>query len=135
MITEVPYTQVLEIRHKVMYPEMDTDFVKLEDDNKGLHIGYHKNDVPVSVASLFLDREKHELQFRKLATLADFQNRGYASALIKWIVDYAKDMQFERVWCNARSEKIGFYKQFGFSETGETFEKNGFQYSIVELKK
>ncbi|SHF78000.1 GNAT family N-acetyltransferase [Dysgonomonas macrotermitis] len=132
MINEVPYDQVLEIRHKVMYPDKPKDSVILPDDKKGLHIGYYKDDKPVSIVSLFLNLETKELQFRKLATLVEFQNRGYGSQLVRWILDYTKDLQFPRVWCNARVEKIDFYKKFGFTETDQVFEKNGFKYVVLE---
>ena len=73
MINEVPYDQVLEIRHKVMYADKPKEVVILADDDKGIHIGYHKNDNPVSVVSIFLNNG--ELQFRKLATLEEFQGK------------------------------------------------------------
>lgn len=132
MINEVPYDQVLEIRHKVMYPDKLKEVVILSDDDKGIHIGYHKNDNPVSVVSIFLNNG--ELQFRKLATLEEFQGKGYASQLVKWILDYARDMQFPRVWCNARVGKIDFYKKFGFEPTGQTFEKDGYEFVIIEKR-
>ena len=132
MIKEVPYEQVLEIRHKVMYPVKEKEIVILADDDQGIHIGYHKNDIPVSVVSIFL--KNGELQFRKLATLEEFQCKGYASQLIRWIIDYAKDMQFGRVWCNARAGKIDFYQKFGFEPTEQTFEKDGYEFVIIEKR-
>lgn len=132
MINEVPYSDVLEIRHKVMYPEQEIDYVVLPDDDKGLHIGYYKEGLLVSVLSLFL--KNRELQFRKFATLAEFQGQGYGSELLKWVLDYANDMKFERVWCNSRIEKTDFYKKFEFVETDQVFEKDGRQFVILERK-
>lgn len=132
MIKEVPYDQIIEIRHKVMYPDQNKDIVLLADDELGIHLGYHKLDEPVSIVSLFL--EDGELQFRKLATLPEFQQNGYASMLIKWILDYAKDMQFSRVWCNSRVDKLDFYRKFGFEGTGETFKKDGFKFEVIEKR-
>lgn len=130
MINEVLYDEVLEIRHKVMYPDYEKTIVMLPDDEKGIHIGYYKNDRAVSVVSIFLN--DRELQFRKLATLEEFQGRGYASQLIRWILDYARDMEFPRVWCNTRRGKIDFYKKFGFEPTGKIFEKDGYEFEIIE---
>lgn len=132
MINEVPYSDVLEIRHKVMYPEKDMNYVILPDDDKGLHIGYYKEGVLVSVLSLFLNNR--ELQFRKFATLPEFQGRGYGSELMKWVLDYAIDMKFDRLWCNSRIEKTGFYRKFDFVETDETFEKDGRQFVVLERR-
>lgn len=132
MINEVAYADVLEIRHKVMYPDKDKDYVILPDDDKGLHIGYYKEGVLVSVLSLFLNNR--ELQFRKFATLPEYQGHGYGTELVKWVLDYAKDMQFDRVWCNSRIEKTDFYKKFDFVETDEVFEKDGRKFIILERK-
>lgn len=132
MINEVAYADVLEIRHKVMYPDKDKDYVILPDDDKGLHIGYYKEGVLVSVLSLFLNNR--ELQFRKFATLPEYQGQGYGTELVKWVLDYAKDMQFDRVWCNSRIKKTDFYKKFDFVETDEVFEKDGRKFIILERK-
>lgn len=132
MINEVPYSDVLKIRHQVMYPDKDRDYVVLPEDDKGLHIGYYKEGELVSVLSLFL--KDRELQFRKFATLPEHQGRGYGSELLKWVLDYARDMQFDRVWCNSRIEKTNFYKKFEFTETDQVFEKDGLKFVILERK-
>lgn len=132
MIKEVPYDQILEIRHQVMYPEKDRESVALSDDNKALHIGYYVDEKPVSVFSIFLNNG--ELQFRKFATLQEYQNKGYGTKLMEWLLDYMKDLQFSRIWCNSRIEKTNYYKKFGFTETNETFDKDGYTFIIVEKK-
>jgi len=132
MINEVPYEQVLEIRRKAMYPDKDIEFVILPDDDRGLHMGYYIEGVPVSVFSLFL--KDGELQFRKFATLPEFQGKGYGSKLMDWLLDYTIDMKFTRVWCNARIGKTDFYKKFELKETDERFKKDGYEYVVVERR-
>lgn len=129
IISEAKYEDVLNMRKQVMYPDKDIDFVKLPDDDRGLHIGVFENEEPVSVMSLFLDGRN--VQFRKLATRSDMQNKGYASALMQWLIDYANDMKFDQLWCNARADAAAFYKKFGYKETEERFEKNGYQYIVM----
>ncbi len=130
IISEAPYNEVLAIRQQVMYPDKDTEYVKLSDDNMGLHIGVYENDVLVSVMSVFL--HGREVQFRKLATLQQEQGKGYASALMQWLIDYANDMKFDRLWCNARANATDFYKKFGYVETDERFSRDEYDYVIVE---
>ncbi|MEN9918801.1 MAG: hypothetical protein RL662_1237 [Bacteroidota bacterium] len=130
MINEVAYSDVLNIRHRVMYPEQEEKIVMLDNDNKGLHIGYYVNNKAVSVFSLFLENEG--IQFRKFATLIEYQNKGYGTKLMEWLLDYAKDMKFKRVWCNARIEKTSFYEKFGFQKTEYIFEKNGYRFMVIE---
>lgn len=131
-IEEINYQEVLKLRQEVMYPDKDLDFVKLEEDDKGLHIGIYDDAHLASVVSLFIaDRD---IQFRKLATQISFQNKGYASKLIKYILDYANEMKFNRVWANSRANIYPFYEKFGFHKTDETFTKNGHDYIIIEYK-
>lgn len=130
IISEAPYQDVLNMRKQVMYPNQDIDFVKLTDDEKGLHIGVFENEELVSVMSIFL--EGRAVQFRKLATRVDMQGKGYATALMQWLIDYANDLKFERLWCNARMEATDFYKKFGYEETTTCFEKNGYNYVVME---
>ncbi|MDR2955110.1 MAG: GNAT family N-acetyltransferase [Prevotella sp.] len=131
IINEVPYQDVLRLRQEVMYPDKDIDFVKLDDDNMGLHIGVYENQQLVSVMSIFLHNGK-EIQFRKLATLKEMQGRGYASALMQWLIAYANDMKFERLWCNARVGATDFYKKFDYKETDNRFSNNGYEYIVME---
>ena len=132
IITEVPYYDVLTMRQQVMYPDKDTEFVKLSDDDRGLHIGVYEKEELVSVMSIFL--HGRDVQFRKLATRNDMQGKGFASALMQWLIDYANDMKLNRLWCNARTNATGFYKKFGYEETDERFSKNGYEYVVMERK-
>ncbi len=132
IISEAIYEDVLKLRQEVMYPDKDIDFVKLPDDDKGLHIGVFENEKLVSVMSIFLNGR--DVQFRKLATKTDMQRKGYASALMKWLIDYAIDMKLERLWCNSRIETTDFYKKFGYKETNERFSKNNHDYIIIEKR-
>lgn len=132
IITEVPYHDVLTMRQQVMYPDKDTEFVKLSDDDQALHIGVYEKDELVSVMSIFL--HGRDVQFRKLATRNDMQGKGFASALMQWLIDYANDMKLNRLWCNARINATGFYSKFGYEETDERFSKNGYEYVVMERK-
>ena len=132
IITEVPYHDVLTMRQQGMYPDKDTEFVKLSDDDRGLHIGVYEKDELVSVMSIFL--HGRDVQFRKLATRNDMQGKGFASALMQWLIDYANDMKLNRLWCNARINATGFYSKFGYEETDERFSKNGYEYVVMERK-
>lgn len=132
IINEAPYDKTLQIRQEVMYPDKDLDFVKLPNDGNGLHIGVFENEELVSVMSLFL--HGRDVQFRKLATIVQHQRKGYASALMQWLVEYANDVKLDRLWCNARVDATSFYKKFGYVETSETFENNGHQYAVMERK-
>ncbi|AJY75630.1 GNAT family N-acetyltransferase [Paenibacillus beijingensis] len=119
-----------ELRHVVMWPDKDVDYVKLQDDDEGIHYGLFSNERVVSVISLFVDGD--EAQFRKFATLRHEQGKGYGSKLLQYVLDEAQSMGIERIWCNARKNKAPFYAKFGLAQTPSIFSKGGIEYVIME---
>lgn len=130
-VEEVPAEIVWPVRHTVMYPDMDFESIKLEEDADGIHLAFYSDDILVSVVSLFI--KNGELQFRKFATLNEYQGKGYGSALLKFIIDYARVNKLTRIWCNARKNATDFYSRAGFKETDQTFYKDGYDFVIMEL--
>ncbi|SHI82757.1 Acetyltransferase (GNAT) domain-containing protein [Geosporobacter subterraneus DSM 17957] len=118
------------IRHRVLWPDRDLDYIKLEDDERGFHYGFFIQDKLVSVISLFI--EKDSAQFRKFATLHGEQGKGYGSKLLMYTIEEAKRLGVNRIWCNARIDKADYYKKFGFSTKGDQLEKGGQKYYIME---
>lgn len=120
-----------KIRHEVMWPNQPFEFVQLEEDNFGLHYGVFEDNQLVSIVSCFIEGEV--MQFRKLATLIDYQGRGIASLLLKHIFKAAEEKGIKKIWCNARTEKKEFYKKFGMKDTGNTFIKAGQEFTIMQI--
>lgn len=118
------------IRHKVLYPGKPFDFVRLEDDEHGMHFGLFENNQLMTVISTF--RKGDQLQFRKFATLPEYQGKGYGTSMMKYILNFAMIEGVTRIWCNARATAETFYARLGFSRSGELFSKNGIDYLIME---
>ncbi|WP_332306428.1 GNAT family N-acetyltransferase [Bacillus timonensis] len=129
-IKRIDKEKAWEVRHKVMWPDKDYDYIKLEDDDVGLHFGLYKEDMLTSIISLFIKND--EAQFRKFATFQQQQGRGYGSALLDFVIKEAKNHELKRIWCNARKNKVDFYKKFGLQETKQSFSKGGKSYVIME---
>lgn len=130
-IAAIKASETWEIRHKVMWPDQPFEFVQLEEDLSGLHFGVFVDEKLVSIVSCFITDD--EMQFRKLATLEEYQGMGIASALLKYIFKLAKDKDLQKVWCNARTNKKSFYEKFGMRVIGRTFIKSGQEFSIMEI--
>jgi GNAT superfamily N-acetyltransferase len=129
-ITKIDKEKAWELRHKVMWPDKDLAYIKLEDDDLGTHFGLFKEDILISVISLFISNE--EGQFRKFATLQQEQGKGYGSMLLDYVIKEAKNRGVKRIWCNARENKVNFYKKFGLQESNYRFTKGGKSYVIME---
>ena len=130
-IKAINASQTWEIRHKVMWPDKPVEFVQLEEDNLGSHFGIFEQEKLVSIVSCFVVNQ--EMQFRKLATLEEYQGKGIASELLNYIFKIAKEQDLRKIWCNARSNKKSFYKKFGMIDRGEIFVKEGQEFTIMEI--
>lgn len=131
-IQPITVTQAWPIRHAVMWPDHPLEFVKLErDEVDGLHYGLFVDEELTSIISVFIDDTA--LQFRKFATLKSKQGQGYGSHLLRYLIDVvAPSYRIEKIWCNARVEKMAYYQRFGLEETGERFEKGGIDFVILQ---
>ena len=130
-IKAIEALQTWQIRHEVMWPDQPFEFVQLEEDNLGLHFGVFDHEKLVSIVSCFIVDD--EMQFRKLATLEEFQGKGIASQLLNYILKLAKEKNLNKMWCNARTNKKTFYEKFGMKDTHKTFVKANQEFTIMEI--
>ncbi|MBI9012866.1 MAG: GNAT family N-acetyltransferase [Clostridiales bacterium] len=130
MIQTITYKETYDIRHQVMWPDRPLEYIKLEDDPKGLHYGYFVEGKLVSVISVFITGKS--AQFRKFATLKAYQGKGYGSKLLTYVLESMTSV--DAIWCNARLEKTVYYESFGMVKTDKTFEKGGIGYTIMTKK-
>ena len=113
-----------------MWPNKPIKYVELPDDKKERHFGLFVHVEITSIISLFI--KNNEIQFRKFATLIEFQGLGYGSILLKHLLDLLKEEGIRKIWCNARVEKSKFYERFNLKTTKEKFIKGGIEYVTME---
>jgi len=128
-IKRIKAEQTWELRHQVMWPDKDIEYVKLADDFTGIHYGAFEGNQLISVISIFFCDKK--VQFRKFATLANMQGKGYGTRLLTFVIAEAERMGAKTIWCNARKEKANFYTKFGLKEIGAAFVKDGVEYVMM----
>ncbi len=129
-IVEISLEATIAIRHQVMWPDKPIDYVRLPNDGEGKHYGLFIDDEMVSVISLFV--KDKQAQFRKFATLSRYQGKGYGTLLLEEVINVARKLNLDMIWCNARMDKAGFYAKFGMKLTDRTFVKGGIEYVIME---
>ncbi|MCH7408509.1 GNAT family N-acetyltransferase [Belliella sp. DSM 111904] len=130
LIKEITLNEALPIRHVAMWPDKDLDFVRVPGDDQATHLGLFVDRKLISVVSIF--KKADGAQFRKFATLPNYQGRGYGSKLLVYMIGFAQKQNLSRIWCNARASKVDFYSNFGLSTTNKTFEKSGLEYVVME---
>lgn len=129
-IKEVQAKETYELRHQVMWPNKEKEFVVLENDKEGIHFGLFKDEALISVVSLFI--KENSAQFRKLATKTTEQGYGYGTLLINHLLTFTSNRNINKLWCNARLDKTSFYEKVGMRKTLKTFHKEGVDYVIME---
>lgn len=132
LIEQINYSEVWSLRHRVMYPTLSLDAVKLEADPEGMHFGLFTNGKLTSVVSLF--KHGNIYQFRKFATELDAQGKGYGSTLLAYLIKFVTESKGRKLWCNARISASRFYSKFGFKETGQISVSNNIDFVVMELK-
>ncbi len=130
IIKQIPPSETLPIRHKVMWPDKPLTYVKLPNDELGRHYGLFVNEKMTAIISLFINN--NEAQFRKFATLNEFQGLGYGTKLLQSIIDLLKEEGVKKLWCNARVEKTKFYEKFNLRTTNKVYQKGGIEFVIME---
>lgn len=126
LIKEVPIQEIWSIRQQVMYPGETVEFVKLDDDIAGIHLGLYQDDRLLSVISLF--ERDDAVQFRKFATIVREQGKGYGTRLLQYVMVWAAKNQKKIIWCNARLSATGLYEKFGMKQTGDSWAKYGIEF-------
>lgn len=129
-IRNISYELTWKLRHSVMWPNKNVEYVKLPNDKEGFHFGLFVDDKMISVISLF--KTDDSAQFRKFATLNSEQGKGFGSKLLNYVLLQLDNSETVKVWCNARVDKTHFYKRFGMYQTENKFEKGGQNYVIME---
>lgn len=129
-ISEIKVEDTWDIRHRVMWPEMPFDFVKIDNDSEGKHYGLFVDDRLTSIVSLFVTN--NEAQFRKFATEVVEQGKGYGTKLLEFIISEVENMNIAKLWCNARVDKTKYYERFGLMKTDKTYVKGGIDFVILE---
>jgi len=118
------------LRQKVLYPAQKLYEMEMDEDQNGIHFGAFTDNKLIAVVSLF--NVSGDFQFRKFAVDFEYQGRGVGNGLLAYIIDFAKAEGGHRIWCNARSTATGFYSKNGFSYSGASFKRNGFDYEVWE---
>ncbi len=129
-ILQVNSRDIINIRHKMLrneFPKSECIFAG-DDNEQTFHLaGLNTNNEIVSAASFYYEnnpnlKDEHQYRLRGMATIDEFQRKGYASALISSALPIAKQNMCSLIWCHARDSALEFYKKRGFKSHGKHFE-------------
>ncbi|KAF9523146.1 hypothetical protein CPB83DRAFT_887122 [Crepidotus variabilis] len=154
--TKIPVELTLPLRHSVLWPDRPISFVRLPEDDLGLHYGAFlpQNGVPVAVISLFLVAipidvtsrpqatvlepsvpQQVAVRFRKFACDPPFQKIGIGTQLLKHSLSMARsELGVTIAWCDARTSTKAWYTKRGFEPIGPVFYKADVEYVRMKIQ-
>jgi len=114
-------TQYLQIRYKVFINELGRHISDFGiDDLIGRHYILKSRHAIGTVRIIY--KKNHIAEIGRVAILKKYRNQGYGTLIINQAMELVKaNNQVNVIRLFTESEKIGFYKKFGFIENGEVF--------------
>jgi GNAT superfamily N-acetyltransferase len=116
------------VRHPVLRPgkPLETCCFAGDDLPTTRHFGIFDGEKIIGVLSLFVASNdwitaESQLQYRGMAVLAAYQNKGIGAILMEFAETQIKDKSGVIIWLNAREKAVTFYEKMGYSKTGEPF--------------
>ncbi len=136
-IRPVSPEQTYPLRHRVLWPDKPPEYVKVENDAEGYHVGAFRQEELIAVISLFLHGEAANpgganpgrARFRKFAVHPDYQYQGIGTLLLNHVIAEAKRLGAVSLWCDARLDAADFYRRFGMEAVSEVFYKGPIPYA------
>jgi len=97
---------------------------ELDDlDNSATHFLLLKDNKPIGTMRIFLDAEKHEVTFGRIAILKEYRGQGYGRNMVSQVMKIiSRKVTPLTIRLNAQEQAEGFYKSLGFiRESEESF--------------
>ena len=117
------------LRQKVLRPRQAPEELEYPGDDApdSRHVGAYLDGELVGVASVCREPQPGEgepaaWRLRGMATLPSVRRTGVGRTLLEACSAHAVERGGARLWCNARSAAVEFYRAFGFRTEGEEFE-------------
>ncbi|ACS84320.1 GNAT family N-acetyltransferase [Musicola paradisiaca] len=131
-IRTITIDDCLWLRHKILWPQHEPSYSRVEGDEQAQHYGAYRDDTLVSCLSVF-EVSDGVCQIRKFATDHDDQRQGYGSLLMAHVLESVRERGIRRVTLNARLSASPFYARFGFAAAGPVTLKADIEYVVMQV--
>jgi predicted GNAT family N-acyltransferase len=128
------------LRHAVLRPGQPAAAATYPQDDAPdtLHLAaYDDAGSVVGCATFFPESLEGEpaWRLRGMATAPAVRGQGYAGEMLLRGIEELRERGVRLLWCNARTNAVGFYQRFGFTRRGAEFDIAllGPHYQLVRL--
>jgi GNAT superfamily N-acetyltransferase len=128
-IVAVDAADVRPMRSALLRPKQQPDELVYEGDAlPGALHAVARDDAGKIIGIVSVSPEPHptrpapgDWRIRGMATDPSVRGTGVGAALLAFAMEHARRTGGRRVWCNARTTAVGFYRRFGMGTEGEEF--------------
>lgn len=131
--------EILDLRHRILRAGLprETALWSGDHDEHTRHFAALHQGQVVACASLLLTQWEGQpaWQLRGMAAAENFRRRGLGRRLLQLLEHTAQQAHLaDRIWCNARTPALGFYRKQGWQTVGEEFviESAGPHYKMLK---
>lgn len=129
------YKKALELRFRVLRQPLGLQFTtaELKKDKADIHFGLFEGNKIVACLILS-ENEKGRMKMRQVAVEQNMQGKGYGKELSQAAEDYALQLGFNTMFCNARKSAVPFYERLGYNIVSDEFSEIGLPHYIMEKR-
>lgn len=127
------FDKVMEIRKNVFVEEQQ---VPLDIEMDGLdshaeHVIAFLNGIPIGCGRI---RRNKNIKLERVAIIKKFRSNGFGRRLMKFLIDYCMQNNYDEICIHSQTHVSGFYKKLGFKIRGATFFEAGIEHVDMYMK-
>ncbi len=127
---------VASIRTQVFVLEQECPVSEEFDDNDNIaehYLGYC-DSAPAIICRVLYPQE-NLAKIGRIATLKEFRGQGFASAMLKFVIEKLRATQgIEEIQMSAQEHAIGLYEKLGFEAYGDSYIEDYLAHRMMSLK-
>ncbi|MBU5669233.1 GNAT family N-acetyltransferase [Peptoniphilus sp. MSJ-1] len=125
--------KIIKLRVDVFVVEQNCPYKELDDmDQKSIHLWYEEDGEIKSYLRVFVkDRENNVAAIGRVISYD--RGRGLGSLILDEGIKAARSLDADKIYIEAQTYAIDFYKKHGFVEVSEYFLEDGIEHVSMEL--
>jgi len=120
--TSPDYPKSVELRNKILRKPLGIKFTpaEMEQDKYNIHLGIF-DDERILACLVLTDTGDKRIKMRQVSVDEDMQGKGLGRQLSIAAENYARENNYEVIFCHARKSAVPFYQKLGYTTTSDEF--------------